>query len=613
MKSPESAQRQKSVLSNIRFVVNLLWDFQKSAIVYMALVAIFSTIFPLFSIIFPKLIIDEMTGAGRMDYIGWLLLIGFGSVFLAKTITTAATNSFSQVTVWFKVLIMSGDKYMSMDYALTDDPAMSDLTERAERVLKWANEGILGILTKLFEICGILLTCVFSFAVVSSLNILIVFLFIGICLANYFVELRFNKKYIELDGKYPPYTRKLRYFEDWMREYQFGKDLRLYNLKDLLTGKYRSSADGIKSLDSEKVKTDTRRGAIAGMVALLNEIALYAYLIYGFLYDGYSIGDFAMYVIAIRTFCGVFNGLITAFTRVVYLSNGIGIVRSFLDYASQGSGRASIEAPDDSRFTIEFKNVYFKYPNQEDFALKNINLKIDSLQKLAVVGENGAGKTTFIKLLMGLYLPTSGEVLINGVSTAMIEKTSLFRLFSVVFQEVEMYAMTLAENISMQPYKETDTERAGRCMATVGMRDLLDSLPDKLDTMVTKNIYEGGVDFSGGQRQRIAIARALYKDRPILILDEPTAALDAFAESEIYQIFSGMTNEKTCVFISHRLSSVSFCDKVLLLDNGEICEYGAHAKLMQRREKYHGLFTMQARYYKSPDKTVGNGKGGDHT
>ncbi len=602
-------QNKQSVLSNICFVSNLLWNFQKSAILCMLLNGIFSSVLPLFGILLPKLIIDELTGTGNKEYIFWMIGIGFGFVFIAKTITTIATNSFSQITLWFKVLILSGEKYMAMDYALTDDPAMSDLNERAERVLKRADEGILGILTKLIDISGILLTFTFSLAIVLSLSVWIVIVFIAICIINYFIEIRFNKKNIELENQYPPLTRKLRYFSSWMQEYQFGKDLRLFNLSELLTQEYQSSADSVKKLDSKREKMSVQRGVLLGLITLVNEVVLYIYLVSRFLGGSLSIGDFTMYGIAIRTFCGVFNELVTAFARVIYLSYGIGIVRRFLDYTRQSSVPVLQDTPGDAPFCIEFVGVYFKYPNQEDFVLKNVNLKIDGMQKLALVGMNGAGKTTFIKLLMGLYLPTSGEIRINGVSTASVDKTVLYRLFSVVFQDAELFAMTLAENISMQPYAETDMDKVLRCVEVVGLNNMLENLHDKLDTMVTKNVYEGGVDFSGGQKQRLAIARALYKDKPILILDEPTASLDAFAENEIYKIFTKMTNEKTCVFISHRLSSVTFCDKVVLLDNGEITEYGTHVELMQKRGKYYELFTLQAKYYK--DELAKTTEGGD--
>ena len=597
MNKPRISPHEKGVLSNVHFILGLLWSFQKSSIVYMALIAVFSSIFPLSGIFLPRLLIDEMTGLGRMEYIVWILCIGLGLVFISKTTTTIATNSFSQITVWFKVLILSGEKYMSMDYALTDDPAMSDLNERAERVLKNAGEGILGMITKLFDINGILLTFALSLLIIATLNAGIVFLFMGICLLSYFIEVKFNRKNIELNGKYPPFTRKLRYLTKWMQEYQFGKDLRLYELKGLLSNKYHDSAENVKSLDNIQAKTNISKGILLAGVALINEIALYVYLIYSFINGSLSIGEFAMYVIAIRTFCSVFTELITALARVSYLSNGIGIIRTFLDYTSEDLPKPLGNAPKNAPFTIEFVNVFFKYPHQEDFVLKDISIKIEGLEKLALVGMNGAGKTTFVKLMMGLYLPTKGEILINGKSTATIERKELYRMFSVVFQEVELFAMTLAENISMCPYSESDMKRIEDCIDYVGLSKMVYKLPDKLDTMVTKNIFEGGVDFSGGQRQRLAIARALYKDQPILILDEPTAALDAFAENEIYALFSNMTVSKTCVFISHRLSSVIFCDKVLLLDSGEIAEYGTHDSLMQIKGKYHELFSLQAKYY----------------
>ena len=312
-------------------------EFSKKQYRLHALIAVFSSIFPLSGIFLPRLLIDEMTGLGRMEYIIWVLGIGFGFVFVAKTIVTIATNSFSQITCWFKVLILSGEKYMSMDYALTDDPAMSDLNERAERVLKNAGEGILGMITKLFDISGILLTFVLSLLIVVTLNVGIVFLFTGICLLSYFIEIKFNRKNIELNGKYPPFTRKLRYLTDWMQEYQFGKDLRIYGLKSLLSNKYHRNAENVKSLDNIQAKININKGVLLGGVALINEIAMYVYLIYSFISGSLSIGEFTMYVIAIRTFCNVFTELITSLARISYLSSGIGIIRDFLDYTSDDS------------------------------------------------------------------------------------------------------------------------------------------------------------------------------------------------------------------------------------------------------------------------------------
>jgi ATP-binding cassette subfamily C protein len=597
----------ESALSNIKYVFHLLWEFQKSGLAYVALVAVFNSAVPIFSIVFPKLIIDEMTGSGRMGRILWLLAIGFGLVFAARTISAIATNSFSQVTLWFKVLILSGEKYMSMDYALTDDPAISDLNRRAEGILKRADEGILGTITKLFDISGVVLAFAFSFAVVLALNPGIVVLFTAICAGNYWAELKFNKRSMEIDGQYPPLERRLRYYADFMQEYQFGKDLRLYGLKGLLAKKYRDSSEDIAILDGRKMGARNKKNAVFAGIEAANEIIIYAYAIYRFLNGSISIGDFAMYIIAIRAFCGTFGELASSLARLLYLSEGIGIVRSFLRRVSEGGSQALPPAPGAPRYEIEFVNVSFKYPSQEAYALKDVSLKIGSGQKLALVGENGAGKTTLVKLLMGLYVPTSGEILINGASTATLDKKSLYRLFSVVFQDVELFALTLAENISMEPRAETDTQKARRCMEGAGMGGALGRLPGGLDTMVTKNVFEGGADFSGGERQRIAIARALYRDRPILVLDEPTAALDAFAESEIYGILDGIARDKTCVFISHRLSSVAFCDRALLLDGGRVCERGTHAELMESRGKYYEMFSLQARHYMEESRKIAEG------
>ncbi len=273
----------RSVLSNVGFIIKLLWDFQKSGIIFMALITIFSTLAPLSNIIIPKLIIDEMTTSQNVERIGSILVLGFGLVFVSKVIVSISTNSFSQVTLWFKVLISSGEKYMNMDYALTDEPKMLDLNERSERVLKNAGEGILGMLQKLFDICGLLLTFVLSFFIISTLNLWIVIVFMGICTVSYFIEMKFNKKTIAVNNKYPNFTRRLKYFTSFMQEYQFGKDLRLYNLKGLLVEKFNTNAEEIKTLDNEKMKISINKSYFLNIVNLVNELVLYVYLIFRFL------------------------------------------------------------------------------------------------------------------------------------------------------------------------------------------------------------------------------------------------------------------------------------------------------------------------------------------
>ena len=253
--------------------------------------------------------------------------------------------------------------------------------------------------------------------------------------------------------------------------------------------------------------------------------------------------------------------------------------------------------PEMDKYEFEFRNVSFKYPKAENYALKNLTLKLNAGERLAVVGLNGAGKSTFIKLLLRLYEPTEGEILLNGVNIRDYNKRSYYSVFAPVFQEVELFAFPLAENVSMQSPEKTDRKRAEECLVSAGFGDKLAELPNGVDTEILKIIHDDGVDLSGGEKQKLALARALYKGSPVVVLDEPTAALDAIAESKLYNDFDRLIGGKTAVYISHRLSSTQFCSNIALFKDGTLCEYGTHESLLEKDGAYAELFRLQAQYY----------------
>ena len=246
-------------------------------------------------------------------------------------------------------------------------------------------------------------------------------------------------------------------------------------------------------------------------------------------------------------------------------------------------------------YAIEFKNVSFRYPGSEKYILKGINLTITDGQKLSIVGENGAGKSTFVKLLIRLYDPTEGNIYLNGVNIKDIAYEQYMSIFSTVFQDYKLFSFSLKDNIALAlPLNE---EKVLDVLMRVGLEEKLRKLPKGIGTAIFKNFDETGFEPSGGEGQKIALARALYKDAPVIILDEPTAALDPRAEYEIYQQFNDMVEGKTAVYISHRLSSTKFCDVIAVFSNGEIAEYGSHEELMNKCGIYSELFNMQAQFY----------------
>ena len=274
-----------------------------------------------------------------------------------------------------------------------------------------------------------------------------------------------------------------------------------------------------------------------------------------------------------------------------------------------GSSLMSSPVPRSDSYEFTFENVSFKYKGQETYALKNVNITISHGEKLAVVGLNGAGKTTFIKLLLRLYDVTEGRILINGVDVREYDRADYFSLFAPAFQDVMVFAFPMSENVSMKEPFNTDKEQAEKMLRSAGLGEKIDSLEKGVDTELLKVLYDDGVDLSGGEKQKLALARALYKDTDVVVLDEPTAALDALAEYRLYQSFDGLIGGKTAVYISHRLSSTRFCDRVAMFAKGELLETGTHDELMEKNGAYAEMFRVQAQYYVE-DKDVILAEGG---
>lgn len=320
----------------------------------------------------------------------------------------------------------------------------------------------------------------------------------------------------------------------------------------------------------------------------------------------FGVGSVTQYVGASTALFAGISELIEQLGLARANSQYLDVVFSLLDIPNDMyQGSLTTEKRADRRYNVEFRDVSFKYPGSERYALRHVNMKFQVGKRLAVVGMNGSGKTTFIKLLCRLYDPTEGEILLNGIDIRKYRYDEYMDLFSVVFQDFKLFALPLGQNVaSCEKY---DSVRATDCLEKAGFGDRLSSLPKGLDTYLYKKMETDGIDVSGGEAQKIAIARALYKDSPFIILDEPTAALDPIAEAEIYSKFNGIVGDKTAVYISHRLSSCRFCDEIAVFDNGQVVQYGSHDELVGRCGKYQELWNAQAQYYAKKEVPVEGG------
>jgi len=322
--------------------------------------------------------------------------------------------------------------------------------------------------------------------------------------------------------------------------------------------------------------------------------------------NGLGVAEFLLFFTAVGGFAEWVSGILGGLHTLHKQSLDISIVRECLEYDEpfKFDEGEHIKAQADGKYEIRLENVSFRYPGADKDTLKNINLTLHPGEKLAVVGLNGAGKTTLIKLICGFLDPTEGRVLLDGKDIRDLNRADYYTMFSAVFQSFSLLAGTIAANVA-QDDMDIDMERVKECIEKAGLKTKLESLPDGYETYLNREVYEGAILLSGGETQRLMLARALYKDAPFIVLDEPTAALDPIAESDMYQKYNELTGGRSSIYISHRLASTRFCDRIIMIDHAEICEEGTHDELLKLNEKYADLYEVQSKYYKEGDAENG--------
>ena len=409
------------------------------------------------------------------------------------------------------------------------------------------------------------------------------------------VATQMNKAWFKAGDEYSRLDRIFYYFLNIFSDYNTGKEIRLYKEQNLIehTATDKLLTDGEKLLKKASLHTAKSSSFVAILGALVG-FGIYLFIGVKGLYGLFGIGSLVLYC---GSFMQIINGIMKMAVTFGKTAEMVPLVNYYFDIVNTKDDMTygAKELDLSEKFEIEFKNVSFKYPNMESYALKNINIKINNGEHLAVVGRNGSGKTTFIKLMCRLYDVTDGEILINGINIKEYSKESIISLYSVVFQDFKIFSTTLAQNISTN--EEYDKERLYDALDKANIKDRVLKMENKECTYLYKDLDKAGVEISGGEAQKLALARALYKDAPIVILDEPTAALDPIAEHEIYNRFNSFVENKTAIYISHRLSSCVFCDKIAVFDKSKLVESGTHQELLTAGEKYFELWNAQAKYY----------------
>ena len=447
------------------------------------------------------------------------------------------------------------------------------------------------------EQCAHFLVCVIgviaSSVLLYKVNYFMILLILLTCVCEFFLLKTLKTKQSETTDNYSKLSGKFEYFYKLSKNAEASKDIKLYGFSDYLV---KTAADFIYQIEHINAKYTKQSAAISGVRALLNlvrELVAYAYLTYLVLKNRLSVSDFIFCFGIITGFSNWIMNLVFSFMEISRCCTDCALYREFVE-ESVSEGKPEVDFGEVR--SIEFSNVFFTYPASDTETIRNMSFKVNKGENIAIVGENGAGKTTAIKLLCGLYYPSEGDILINGRSSKEFSSDSYFDLFSAVFQDYCFMPMTIAENITAE--QSYDKERLFAAFDKAGITDKINSLSEKENTLMVKDVYKNAADFSGGEKQKLLLAKAVYKNAPVLILDEPTAALDPISENELYLKYNELTEDKISFFISHRLSSTRFCDRILFIKDGAVAESGTHEELMAKKGAYYRMYQTQSMYYR---------------
>jgi ATP-binding cassette subfamily B protein len=608
----------KEMLKDTGAILGMIAGITKAYLPLMIIKNLLQTSLPFVNIIFSSMILDHIIEKISMDLIlsqvywmiGLNLVLGVSVSLLTKllNVRTEYVNRAMEAKI--------ANKAITLDYEQLEKKESLELLFKAKDG-SGSHGGIMSFCNSLGSMIGHIISLIYSFALLSTLftsghslgesltakiiasPILSILLFL-----LYFVALWINFQFVKKVNEYSYVffeknvegNRLLTYFILLANNYNFGKDIRIYHMADMIAEEMNNANASVSGTLRELGRIT---GKYNGRSEIVNQITIYityAYVGIRAMLGLISVGNILKYVSTLIKFMNSISFLLGEYADFDLQRQYLRNYCLFLELENKKyEGTLPIEKRDDNEYDLEFKNVSFHYPNSEEMILNNISLKLKVGKKLAIVGRNGAGKTTFIKLLCRLYDPTEGEILLNGINIKKYDYQEYLKVFSVVFQDFKLFSFDIAQNVAANvDYEEA---RVWEALEKAGVAERVEQMKDKIKT----NLYqtqENGVEISGGEAQKLAIARALYKNSPVVILDEPTSALDPVSEYEIYARFDELVSERTSIYISHRMSSCRFCDNIVVFDGGKIIQKGSHEALMKEEKGlYHEMWNAQSKYY----------------
>lgn len=591
------------MMKNIWYCIKKTSEWYLALLVLYIILTFVNAIIPILSAFLPKLVIERLTSDSDIWELIGTIMIFMGSIAVLTGVSKFLTKYlyFEKFSINVHYLKLVVNKGLTTDYINQENGTFRKLQEESFQCCNGHSP-----LTQLYDVLQSLGTSILGIAVFSAvlfkLNAAVILFLVVTTAFSFYL----NKRVVKWTDKHSKermgYVQQLSYINAVSGDARSAKDIRLYPMAKWFSDIYEDNMKGIAAWYRKLTKKLFRVTACDGALGLLREGIIYLYLIYMFMNGHISVGDFVLYFGVVNGFSSWLSEIFAEASVLNQLSTKIKRFREYLDFPEYYRIEDGVH-PDQDKMPkeIELKNVSFRYEKNQPYVLKNFSLVIRPGEHLAVVGLNGAGKTTLIKLICGLIDPTDGQVLYNGKPVTEYNRVEFYQMYSAVFQQFSIMPVTIEEIVAEAPKAQVDSERVKKCLELAGMWERIQKLPDKLQSQYGRTIYDDGIEFSGGETQKLLLARSIYKSAPILLLDEPTAALDPIAESELYQKYNQISEGKTAVFISHRLASANFCNRIILIENGAICEEGTHRELLAKKGKYYNLFELQAKYYREEE------------
>ena len=593
----------------------------KKVFVSMIVLAVLSAVSPFVAVVLTGVLVDAAYAGRSLSNLLTIALGGLGVTFFCSAVSARMTQVFNQHLEYMLEIQNRpmNEKALDMDYAYLEDAAIHDM--RQNGAAPYMRFGLVGVfLSDVNKMLTYVLSILISLGLIMPMflkgnqaahgqagawyvSALFLALLLLLTWAGYKSGTHFNQKISQVRKALAPEENKRRYYMTVLANSESQKDLRVYGQQEL----YLRETDAVVEREREVCRTETKyQSASEGIGRTIP--SLMGFLVYAFAgwraFAGIiSIGSV---VTCAASILRLTDTVVELIRQVGYMKGRVGNCKDYRAYMGlenrKYQGTLPLEKRRDNKFSVEFDHVSFRYPGSDQYVLKDLNLCFVVGEKMAIVGKNGSGKTTFIKLLCRLYDVTEGSIRVNGIDIRKYDYKEYCDLFAIVFQDFQMFAFSLGENIAGSGNVEQD--RAVDALGRAGLEERFRSLSEGLTTYVGKEYDEGGVNFSGGEKQKMAIARAIYKDAPFVIMDEPTAALDPEAECGVFAGFDEMVGKKTAIYISHRLASCRFCQDILVFDHGEVVQRGSHEKLAREPGLYRELWEAQAQYYVSAAESI---------